>query len=633
MPKFLHLVILAGLLALAVALPGAAAVLRFDTAEITVQSSAVYDGGEGTPNPFTDVSLTAEVTSPSGAVYTVDGFFDGDGSGGQVGNLFKIRVFADETGTWTWRTTSNAAGLDDQSGSFACSGRLAGVFGQGPVIADPARPRFFQYREGAPVYLLAKFLDRAAPVPLQFSQTLFSENMTDADRQALLTRHQGMKLNKMNVYLANRSDFAGYPTTPWLGTADANDKARFDLARWRMYERWVLALRDAGFAAQLWFFSDGSGFGDLPEPQRKRLIQYGMARLSGYANTIFTLTLEWQEGWTVAEVEDHMAFLGQHNPWDRLASVHNVPGDAAFADRPWADYMDLQVVLTSPHATVHAEGLQNRAQAVKPLIQEEFDLGREDLEHRQRAWAAFTSGAAGSGTGGFLKPLSEFIAAVRFERMAPADGLVLGGGAYGLAEAGKAYVFYLYDGGTVQLDLGGVSGPVRARWFDPRTGVWSDAPGVSGGGARSFTAPGGGDWTLYLEAQPPVPPQNGFFPLTPCRLLDTRTPAGGPALVSSGIREIQVTGACGIPSTAVALSVNITVTGPTGLGHVRFAPAGVPLPLVSAINYSPGATRANNAILPLPSEPGAGSGALAAQAFVSDGGTVHLILDVNGYFQ
>jgi hypothetical protein len=440
-----------------------------------------------------------------------------------------------------------------------------------------------------------------------------------------------MKLNKMNVYLANRDDFVGYPTTPWLGTADANDKARFDLARWRMYDQWVLALRDAGLAAQLWFFSDGSGFGDLPEPQRKRLIQYGMARLSGYVHTIFTLMLEWQEGWTVAEVEDHMAFLGQHNPWRRLASVHNLPGDVAFADRPWADYLDLQVVLSSPHATVHSETLQNRGLAAKPLLAEEFDLGREDLAHRQRAWAAFTGGAAGSGTGASLQQLSEFVSAVDFERMAPADGLVLSGGAYGLAEAGKAYVFYLYDGGTVQVDLTGAAGTVSVRWFDPRTGAWSDEPDVTGGGARSFTAPATGDWTLYLQVQSPgEPPQTGFFTLTPCRLLDTRTPQGAPALISSAIRQLQMTGTCGIPATAVALSVNVTITSPTGAGYVRFAPGGGALPLVSTVNFSPGDTRANNAILPLP---GDGSGKVAANAFVSDGGSVHLIVDVNGYFQ
>src|SRR5215207_5469214 len=72
-----------------------AAVLRFDTAEIVLHSAVSYDGSQGTPNPFTDVQLTAQVTAPGGRKVTVDGFFDGDGAEGQSGDVFKIRVFAD----------------------------------------------------------------------------------------------------------------------------------------------------------------------------------------------------------------------------------------------------------------------------------------------------------------------------------------------------------------------------------------------------------------------------------------------------------------------------------------------------------------------------------------------------------
>jgi hypothetical protein len=628
--KIIGLALLAGILAFAPATTSAAAAspdtARFDTAEVVLHSAAVYDGGQGSPNPFTDVALTADVTAPGGRTFTVDGFYDGDGAGGQSGDVFKVRVFADEAGTWTWATHSNVPSLDGRTGTFLCSGNLPGVFAKGPLVVDPQRPRGFRYREGGAVYLLSKFLDRAAPDPLKWSHTLFSELLTDADRQAFLDRHAGMKLNKMNVYLANQGDYSGVSTTPWLGTADANDKQRFDLARWHLYERWTLALRDAGFAAHLWFFADGSGFGDLPPADRKRLLAYGMARLSPYVNTLFTLMTEWQEGWTTAEVEDHMEFLTQHNPWDRLATVHGLPGDFSFPDAPWADFLDLQVALTSDHATVHAHTLRNRALAAKPPLAEEFGLGQEDMANRQKAWAAFTGGAAGSGTGAFLRPLAEFLAAIPFERMAPADELVLGGGAYALAEAGKDYVFYLYDGGTVQVDLGAAAGTFAARWFDPRTGAFQSAGAVGGGGPRDFTAPAAGDWVLHLSLQAPTP-GSSFFTLTPCRLLDTRWPGAGPALASGEVRHVQAAGTCEIPAGAVALSLNVTAVASTGQGNIRFAPGGTPAPVTSTVNFAPGQTRANNAILAL------GGGGLDAVATVAGPGSVHLILDVNGYFE
>jgi hypothetical protein len=613
-------------------------VLRYDTAEITLHSTLVWDGGApGAPNPFTEVELTARVTAPSGKIYTVDGFFDGDGQGGQVGDVFKIRVFADEAGTWNWTTTSDTAGLDGQVGSFQVSGTLAGFFGNGPIEVDPQRTRFFRTREGGPVYLLAKYLDKAAPVNLQFSHTMFAEQRSDADRQALLDRHAEMKLNKINVYVANQGDYGAIATTPWLGTAGANDKTRFDLARWHLYERWVRQMRDAGFAVQLWIFADNSGFGDLPAADRERLIGFTLARLSSSVNTLFTLMTEWQEGWTAAEVEASMGFLQSHNPWRRLASVHGVPGDFSFPGASWADYMVVQtgVQTTLTAAQVHDATLQNRAVAARPLMQEEFCLGQEIDKHRQMAWGAFTAGAAGTGTGAFLRPLAEFIATVPFERMSPADALVLSGGAWGLAEGGKAYVFYLHGGGTIGVDLSGVSGTLAASWFDPRTGAVQTASAVTGGGVRSFTAPGTGDWTLRLVATdepPPPPPPAGddLYTLAPCRLIDTRQAADGPALVSSATRTFVLTGKCGVPADAQALVLNVTATGASSFGNLSFAPGGQPFPLSSTVNFAAGVVRANNAILRLAPD---GTGRLSAKAFVADGGAVHLVIDVTGYFK
>lgn len=610
----------------------AGAIARYDTAEIVLHASAVYDGSGGSPNPFTDVQITADVTAPSGRKVTVEGFFDGDGAGGQSGDVFKVRVFADEAGTWTWVTHGNAAGLDGNSGSFTVSGTLAGAFGKGPVETDPDRPRSFRYRSGTPVYLLGKYLDRAAPTNIRFSHTMLSEERTDADRQALLDRHLGMGLNKINVYLANQTDYGSVSTTPWLGSADANDKTRFDLARWRMYDAWVKTMRDAGFVTQVWFFSDG--FGNAPDADRQRLIRYGMARLSGSVNTVFTLMTEWQEGWTAAEVESHMLYLHQHNPWDRLASVHGLPGDFSFPAAGWADYIDLQAGVSTSvdHAVVHDLGLENRQKAAKPMIQEELCMGDETEAERKMLWAAFTSGAAGSGTGAYIKPFSQFIATVRFERMAPADGLVLTGSAYVLAEEGVSYVAYLYDGGTVSLDLTGVSGTVEVDWFNPRTGAFQAAPGVPGGSARTFTAPAAGDWALRLtvtEPPPPPPdPTGDFHTLPPCRLLDTRQAVDGPSLASDEVRALDLAGRCGLPATARALSLNVTAFMPTGNGNLRFGPEGEAVPPSSTVNFQAGIVRANNAILMVSAD-----GGLNVSPFVAGGGTVDLLLDVNGWYE
>jgi uncharacterized repeat protein (TIGR01451 family) len=128
----------------------------------------------------------------------------------------------------------------------------------------------------------------------------------------------------------------------------------------------------------------------------------------------------------------------------------------------------------------------------------------------------------------------------------------------------------------------------------------------------------------------PVERTMSFYTLSPCRLLDTRNAVGsrgGPALAAGVARTFPIARACSVPSTAWAVSVNVTVTQPTTAGNVRLFPGSTPSPLASNLNYAAGATRANNAIAALGS---AGDlTALATQA----SGSVQLILDVNGYFE
>jgi hypothetical protein len=131
--------------------------------------------------------------------------------------------------------------------------------------------------------------------------------------------------------------------------------------------------------------------------------------------------------------------------------------------------------------------------------------------------------------------------------------------------------------------------------------------------------------------QPPIGGAASFYSLSPCRVIDTRNPAAlraGPALRAGAERAFSMAGVCGIPTTAKAVSANVTVTGTTAAGNLRFFPVGVGIPLVSTINFAPGQTRANDAIIQIG---GGTTGSITVRNDAS--GTVHLILDVNGYFQ
>jgi hypothetical protein len=89
-----------------------------------------------------------------------------------------------------------------------------------------------------------------------------------------------------------------------------------------------------------------------------------------------------------------------------------------------------------------------------------------------------------------------------------------------------------------------------------------------------------------------------------------------------------VAGSCAIPTTASSISANVTVTGATALGSLRFWATGTPVPATSTINFSAGQTRANNAMLALAPD---SSGRVSVRNIST--ATVHAILDTNGYFE
>jgi len=137
-------------------------------------------------------------------------------------------------------------------------------------------------------------------------------------------------------------------------------------------------------------------------------------------------------------------------------------------------------------------------------------------------------------------------------------------------------------------------------------------------------------FAVVAKGQGSTPPATGLYTLTPCRVADTRDPSGpygGPALSANSDRTFIFAGRCGIPSTADAVILNVTVTAASAAGDLRIYPAGSSLATASSINYAAGKTRANNGNYSLSS-----TGGIAVHCDQASG-TVQVILDVAGYFE
>ncbi|MFZ0795115.1 MAG: choice-of-anchor tandem repeat GloVer-containing protein [Candidatus Korobacteraceae bacterium] len=115
-----------------------------------------------------------------------------------------------------------------------------------------------------------------------------------------------------------------------------------------------------------------------------------------------------------------------------------------------------------------------------------------------------------------------------------------------------------------------------------------------------------------------------FYPLTPCRIVDTRNGDGG--MLQAGVeRDYSIAGTCGIPTSATAYSFNVTVLPATGgLDYLTVWPQGESQPVVSTLNDDTGTVVANAAILP--------AGSNSATAFYAHSNATNLLVDVDGYF-
>ena len=124
---------------------------------------------------------------------------------------------------------------------------------------------------------------------------------------------------------------------------------------------------------------------------------------------------------------------------------------------------------------------------------------------------------------------------------------------------------------------------------------------------------------------------SSFVGLTPARLADSRpgastidgVSAGGGIRAAGSVTVVPVAGRGGVPGNAAAAVLNVTVTEPTGEGYATVYPCGTPPPNASNLNFVPGQTIANAAVIKI-------GDAAAVCVFVSQ--PTQLIVDVDGYF-
>jgi hypothetical protein len=152
--------------------------------------------------------------------------------------------------------------------------------------------------------------------------------------------------------------------------------------------------------------------------------------------------------------------------------------------------------------------------------------------------------------------------------------------------------------------------------------------GAGTGGAVSVYVTNTTNVVLDIDAYftPAVDSALAFYPLTPCRIADTRPERGGGGPIPGGTTQnfpiLDIAG-CSVPATAQAYSLNLAAVPPSPLGYLTVWPAGGSRPNVSTLNDLTGTIVANAAIVV------AGTG---GEISVYPSSDTNLVIDIDGYF-
>ena len=200
----------------------------------------------------------------------------------------------------------------------------------------------------------------------------------------------------------------------------------------------------------------------------------------------------------------------------------------------------------------------------------------------------------------------------------------------GNASAGVTWTAPAFNGGTAVTGytVTATPGPQTATVNGSTTSAVVN--GLTNNTSYTFTVTAtNGIGASQSAASNPVIPSAwvGFFrPLTPARLLDTRTGVGGPAgrIAGGQTIDVQVVGRGGVPASSVAAVIlNATVTNPSQLSYLMVYPSGIARPVASNMNFVAGQTLASLAAV------GVGSGGRVS--VFNAAGATDVILDVTGW--
>ncbi len=478
----------------------------------------VFSSKAKVENPFT-IRFTASIKGPNGEMITQPGFYDGNG-------VWKIRVAANEEGSWSLTTQSELPELDGKSAAFTCiknsNKKIHGV-----LRVDSKQPHHFVFEDGAHFYMVGYECDWLWALDTQDATLGVVKPFLDK-----IAAH-GFNYVILNTYAYDTSwrlgktggdDYGPPPVYPWKGSNDQPDHRQLNVAYWQHYDSIIHELNERGLMAHILLKvynkkvkwpARGSAEDDL-------FFRTVTARYSAYPNIVWDFSKEAHNEKDLDYKLGRLRFVRENDPYHHLTTVHDddANNDAGAFDQLTDFRTDQQ------HAKLREKILAQRQRREWPVANVEFGYeqgigGPEDKTYRVaqtpedfvgRAWEVAMAGGytayyytytawdvlrpehTPKGYT-YFKQLRDFFESTRYWELSPIETIAKEG--WALANPGKEYVIYLKQAKSFELNLDPAKS-LKGEWFNPLTNKRVKAGKIKSG-SQEMRPPQGWDGEVVLH--------------------------------------------------------------------------------------------------------------------------------------
>ena len=471
-------------------------------------------GMDSTNNPF-KIQMDVTFVGPSGS-YVVPAFYDGNGSGGMNGNVWKVRFSPDAAGSWTFVSNSTDPLLTGHTGTFdvidptGCGTYVPGGLADFGCVGrlESSGGHYLKFAEGP------YWLKGGADDPEDFLGPGVTVGF--ASKNAAIDYLASKGVNSL-YFMTNNVGGDGQNVWPWAGSNQAAAKAnheQFDVAKLSQWEQLFEYMQSKGVVLHL-VLEDDSGWTGF---NRQMYYREMIARFGHFNALVWNLAEEYNENYSASAAKNFAQLIRDLDAYDHPIAVHNQGSLSNWSPFLGDDRFDITSFQTvdSPQNAAAVTWFQKVENSGRTIAISFDETGKLDVAERTKArhiaWSVYMGGAnyeihtspliSYSDFAGHLEDLTRargFIEALPFWEMRPANNLLTSGTGYVFAKSGEVYAVYLPSGGSLGLDLTSNTNNYDIQWFNPKDGSVTFGGTLQGGVVVSLNAPSSNDWALSLR--------------------------------------------------------------------------------------------------------------------------------------